>query len=352
MSTPVTSKIRRGAAVAALLLSTACGSKTRPTPIPDMTLTCPADVRVGSVATPTATVTFALPTAIGGKPPISVTCSPQSEASFPLGTTPVACTGTDGVRLATCSFKVTLVPPQPVLAVQRFPALGDSITAGEDGEAAPMFSDEPHSYSWLVAGLLAARYTTQSPLVTDCGIPGEHASKGALRIDAVLDQKKPDVLMLLEGVNDLSGHLSDDRNAIIEALAYDIGAAKRRGLAGVFLSTLLPQNPAGLRSHDVGELVPVNDSIRALAIRQGAILVDNYAVMAGHPEYIDTDGLHPNAAGNQVIAGQFFAAIPPRFETFPPTSVAGGAPLGVPVDSLGCFDVPSVTSTGRAGSMR
>src|SRR5258708_12408445 len=183
MSTPVTSKIRRGAAVAALLLSTACGSKTRPTPIPDMTLTCPADVRVGSVATPRATVTFALPTGIGGKPAISVTCSPQSEASFPLGTTPVACTGTDGVRLATCSFKVTLVPPQPVLAVQRFLAFGDSITAGENGEAAPMFIDQPHSYSWLLAGLLAARHTTQSPLVTHSGIPADHASHTPFRTD-------------------------------------------------------------------------------------------------------------------------------------------------------------------------
>jgi len=317
-----------------------------------MTLTCPADVRVGSVTTPAATVTFALPTATGGKPPISVTCSPQSDDSFPLGTTPVACTGTDGVRLATCSFKVTLVPPQPVVAVQKFLAFGDSITAGENGEAAPMFIDQPHSYAWLLSALLAARYTTQSPLVTDCGIPGEHARDGRDRIDAVLDQKKPDVLMLLEGVNDLSGDLSADRDAIIGALAYDIGAAKRRGLAGVFLSTLLPQNPAGLRAHDVGELVPVNDSIRALAIRQGAILVDNYAVMAGHPEYIDTDGLHPNAAGNQVIAEQFFAAIRARFETLQPTSVAGGAPLAVPVDSLGCFDVPSVTITRRAGSIR
>src|SRR5258708_27878859 len=146
-----------------------------------------------------------------------------------------------------------------------------------------MFIDQPHSYSWLLAGLLAARYTTQSPLVTDCGIPGEHASKGALRIDAVLDQKKPDVLMLLEGVNDLSGHLSDDRNAIIEALAYDIGAAKRRGLAGVFLSTLLPQNPAGLRSHHVGELGPGNDSLRALAIRQAPVPLHHHALLARHP---------------------------------------------------------------------
>jgi lysophospholipase L1-like esterase len=252
-----------------------------------------------------------------------------------------------------CTFSVTLVPPQPVLSVHHFLAFGDSITAGENGESfAPAIIDQPHSYSWLLSGLLAARYTTQSPLVTDCGIPGEHARDGRFRIDAVLDQKKPDVLMLLEGVNDLSGNLVDDRNAIIDGLAHDIDAAKRRGLAGVFLSTLLPENPAGWRAHDLGELAPVNDAIRALAGQRGAILVDNYAAMVGHLEYIDTDGLHPTAAGNQVIAQSFFDAIRARFETLQPTIAGWGTRLAVPVDSLGCFDVPSVTSTPAAGSIR
>jgi lysophospholipase L1-like esterase len=262
------------------------------------------------------------------------------------------CTGTDGVRTAMCTFGVTLVPPQPVVSVQRFLAFGDSITAGENGEAAPSVIDQEHSYSWLLSGLLAARYTTQSPLVTDCGVPGEHVPMGASRIDAVLDQKKPDVLMLLEGVNDLSGDLSADRDAIISGLAYDIGAANRRGLAAVFLSTLLPQNPAGFRAHDIGELLPVNDSIRALAAKFGAVLVDNYAAMAGHPEYLATDGLHPTAAGSQVIAEQFFAGIRARFETLQPTMAGGGTGLAVPVDPNGCFDVPSVTTTRGARRIR
>jgi len=67
------------------------------------TLTCPTDVTVGTTGT-SATVNYTAPTAVGSCG--TVTCSPASGSSFPLGTTTVTCNSSLGER--TCSFRVTV----------------------------------------------------------------------------------------------------------------------------------------------------------------------------------------------------------------------------------------------------
>ena len=59
------------------------------------------------------------------------------------------------------------------------------------------------------------------------------------------------------------------------------------------MSTLIPENPAGFRSHNANEIEPINAMIRDLAASQNAVLVDSYAAFGGHLEYLDGDGLHP-----------------------------------------------------------
>src|SRR6185369_3943719 len=108
--------------------------------------------QVADVLTPTQVVTYAAPGHDGGLAPISITCAPPSGAAFPLGTTNVSCAGSDAAtppRTAACAFKVTLapyVPPVPVLSVTRFMAVGDSLTAGDNGDnddnlTDPLYSD-------------------------------------------------------------------------------------------------------------------------------------------------------------------------------------------------------------------
>lgn len=300
-----------------------------PPPATEITLACPADIRLGSIGTPTAFVTYPAPTATGGTPPITVTCSPPSGSPFSLGTTTVNCTGTDHTRTAACSFNVTLVPPQPVLSALNYIAFGDSITAGENGEGPLLFIDGTNSYPMQLLALMQARYTTQAPQVHNCGVPGELAQDGAARIDGVLDFYKPDVLLLLEGVNSLTGNFAQDGPAVQAALAHDIAAAKSRGMAGVFVSTLLPVFPGNCtpsmppcRGAEVpaAEIPNMNGVIFALAQQQGVPLLDNYTAFVGHPEYIDGDGLHPLPLGNHTLAQQFLAAIQSKFEFLTPTS--------------------------------
>lgn len=77
------------------------------------TITCPANVTAVATgtcpATLSKTVTFPAPTASDNCPGVSVVCSPPSGSTFPLGTTTVTCTATDGAgNPATCAFTVTV----------------------------------------------------------------------------------------------------------------------------------------------------------------------------------------------------------------------------------------------------
>lgn len=75
-------------------------------------LTCPANIiRTTAATCPTTAgvaVTFATPTATDNCGSVSVTCSPASGTTFPVGTTTVTCTANDGSNTATCTFKVKI----------------------------------------------------------------------------------------------------------------------------------------------------------------------------------------------------------------------------------------------------
>ena len=79
-------------------------------------ITCPADVTVGSDANACgANVTYSV-TATGDPEP-TVTCSMPSGAFFPVGTTTVTCTATNDRGTDSCSFDVTVIDDDaPVLA--------------------------------------------------------------------------------------------------------------------------------------------------------------------------------------------------------------------------------------------
>src|SRR6185503_18198544 len=118
-----------------------------------------------------------------------------------------------------------------------------------------------------------------------------------------------DVVLLMEGANDLGSH---GMSEIIAGLARMVDDAKSRGMK-VFLATLPPENPDGFDPADRGTLYqsvpPFNDSVRALAASKGVQFVDLYQAFGLDLTLIGNDGLHPTAAGYQTIANSFLAAI-------------------------------------------
>jgi lysophospholipase L1-like esterase len=266
-------------------------------------IVCPSNPTSQSFNGFPVAVTFA-PNASGVQP-LNVTCTPASGTSFAIGTTNVTCAAADPQQHQTsCNFSVRIFGP-PQVAVTKFLAFGDSITYGSQPP------DSIDSYPPRLQRKLAGRYITQTLSVINDGSPGENASgRGRVRLPVALDTFTPDVLLLMEGTNDLNGGSSAVAPAL-DALTAMVRVARGRGIR-VFLATVPPER------HAAGLLVPsYNDGVAAVARQEGATLVDVYTPMTADFALIGPDGTHPTPQGFEVIAQTFFTALQQALELPP-----------------------------------
>jgi lysophospholipase L1-like esterase len=285
------------------------------------TIACPANVASGTTGT-TAQVAFPAPSVSGGSPPVTVSCAPSSGSTFPLGSTSVSCTASDALnRQAACAFTVN-VTRIPTLQRTRFLAFGDSTTAGEVSvptatgtslEGFPSFKlvvVPAASYPTQLQALLRTRYITQQTAITvaNSGVPGETAVNGARRFPGVMSSVRPEVVLLLEGYNDLALGLNfaSTAAAAVESMAKE---ARNRG-ARVYIASLTPPRAGGKNSLPVDWVTNLNGRLRSVAAGENAVFVDLYqALVSNVTTYIGSDGLHPTEVGYQRIAETFAAAI-------------------------------------------
>jgi lysophospholipase L1-like esterase len=328
-----------------LMLVVACGkTPTDPPPPPAApTVLCPISSTIESPDNVPMPVTFAVPTATGGQAPVAVTCTAQSGASFPLGSTVVTCTATDALqRQASCNFNIAITAT-PRISKTTFLAFGDSITEGTKSDPLVAVLSRPHtglfalgeshSYPFKLSDMLTSRYRSQTITVVNEGWPGETVSLawapldgrpiGELRLPGELQKHGPDVLLLMEGTNDL--YFSQDKPSpngipdIIAALGRMVDEAQNRGIE-VFIATVPPVRPGNRPDRTgVAPLIPLlNDEIRSLAAQKGATLVDLFAVLNQNLNlYIGWDDLHPTDAGFTLIADTFVTAIRQKLDVTP-----------------------------------
>ena len=324
-------------AVVALVCLAACGGNPitpppPPPPQPDpIALTCPATVEVSSPEGLPVAVPYVTP--IGtGQAPLSTTCAPASDTLFAVGTTKVSCTVVDALnRSVSCSFDVRVIGP-PRLTHTRFLAFGDSMTWGTDAPPVRFLLDPapPHAYPNQLESRLRIRYRFQTQVlsVINDGLPAEYAASpnpiigspgGVRRLQTAIPYYRPEVLLLMEGTNDLLFGQAGVEDAVA-ALRTMVQTAKGQGLR-VCLATIPPQR-LGTRIN--APLVAVlNDRIRALALAEQVVLVDVYNALKDNlAAYIGTDDLHPTLAGFDKITETFFEAIKANFEQ--QTSQPGG----------------------------
>jgi len=322
--------------IALLVLAAGCHSPTAPPPPPVTPaapqISCPAPVVVEGLSVISQTVTYPAPVTTNGTQPVTATCTPASNTVFQLGVTPVTCTAVDAIgRQATCRLSVTLRHRE--LALKRYVAFGDSMTAGENGRAinfVPVL-DLPNAYPTQLQQFFAKRIPAQPDIVViNQGLGGERVTENSGRLKTVIDTQRPEVLLFLEGANDMLGGLTATDIAI--GIRDSIRIARDRGVAYVFVSTVLPtapQNcpPSGHCRGDVPTSLPIdiNNRLRTLVPANGAHLVDPYTDFAGHlSTYVDLDGLHLTPAGNQALATAFWDRI---VAVIPARQLTGGAPL-------------------------
>jgi lysophospholipase L1-like esterase len=296
----------------------ACDSPTAPPPPPPdaPSLTCPAPITAESATGTPISVPFLIPSAVNGAAPVTVTCSHTSGASFSPGSTVVTCTAVDALaRQATCNFNIT-VTIAPRIAKTRFLAFGDSITFGRCG---PKPGECP-PYTFRLAELLRARYHQQNIAVYTSGVSGEKTDDGEDRLPRELDTFNPEVLLLMEGTNDIIDG-SPDLGEALESIEDMIELAQKRGIA-VYVATIPPIAPGGPNNSAIPRVAPFNGQIRTIALRRKAILVDVYgALSADIPRYYVGDDLHPTAEGLRLIGETFYAPIRDTLDITP----GGGA---------------------------
>jgi acyl-CoA thioesterase-1 len=173
--------------------------------------------------------------------------------------------------------------------------LGDSLTSG-------WRLREEEAYPALVARELAAH---GRPLrVINAGVSGDTATLGLARLPGVL-KHRPDVLVVAFGVNDgLSREPLVATEAALERIVLDAQAAGARVLlVGVRLAT-------GETAPRVGDTAGDEERARALfgifprvaAAHRLPLVPDLLAGVAGEPDLLFPDRLHPNAAGHQRLA--------------------------------------------------
>ena len=224
-------------------------------------------------------------------------------------------------------------PPQPpalppTLKVSRILAFGDSITEGVDSPP-PAFdilawnlslaAGRTQSYPYKLKALIEARYTGQTISVFNGGWAGRQAREDVERFGQALSEGKPDLVLLLEGANDLNAALAPGEGinartaSIVNALEDMVRDAAARGIP-VLIATQTPQRPGGPKAWGVDLQPRFNETLRAMAVKKNVPVVE----FADLPlSFIGQDGLHPSEPGYQRMAELWLDAIKSRYEQAP-----------------------------------
>ena len=211
--------------------------------------------------------------------------------------------------------------PQPIVPAIRFTkfmTFGDSNTEGESTPANhnPGTPGVERGYPFKLSALLAARYTNQTISVFNGGRSGERVTSPDTlpRLEELVDRFRPEVLIVMHGVNDLNTGVSID--AAVGAIEALLGDARRLGVQ-LILCTIPPQREGAEKASAADQIAPFNEALVKIAADEGAAVVDVYSAIT--PDLLAPDGLHLTQAGNQKIAETIFARLKELYE-LPPTA--------------------------------
>jgi len=174
--------------------------------------------------------------------------------------------------LAACGAKHKLDRLDAAAVVLAF---GDSLTYGTGADATDAYP--------AVLGRAIGRK------VINAGVPGETSAQGRERLPGVLEEVKPQLLILCHGGNDFLRRL--DESAAAANVRAMIRMARDKGIGVVLVATpkpgLPPAVPAFYGEIAESERIPIEDGVLR------SVLLDSR---------LKSDAVHPNGAGYAKIA--------------------------------------------------
>ncbi|MGO4547325.1 SGNH/GDSL hydrolase family protein [Paenibacillus sp. 2TAB23] len=199
---------------------------------------------------------------------------------------------------------------------------GDSITDGARGR-----TDDPnhilgHSYAYIVGARLSFVWAEQQPLIINRGISGDRASDLYARWNEDAISLNPDIISILVGVNDawrsMNGEASGitDRyerayRHILEETKQVLPEAQLVLCEPFILNTGAPSQNWQAWSE---RITAYRHTVRELAGQFGAIFVPlqaafDEACTRADASYWLWDGVHPTAAGHELIARKWLETV-------------------------------------------
>ena len=176
-------------------------------------------------------------------------------------------------------------------------ALGDSLTAGYG-------LSRKEAYPALIAERMRnAGYEFE---VTNAGWSGNTTAGGLRRLPEILRRKKIDVLIIELGINDaFRGVPIDDMRSNLQAI-IDQTRARHPGISIIIAGMQLP-----LAASD-GYVRAFGEMFGALAEKNRVTLIPYLLEgVGGDPELNQPDLVHPNAAGQRIMAENVWRALEP-----------------------------------------
>ena len=202
------------------------------------------------------------------------------------------------MRLFVAALLVLVVCSPAAAAGRVIAVLGDSLTAGLG--VAP---DEAYP-ALLEARLKREGYAYR---VINAGVSGDTSAGGLRRIDWVL-RLRPDVVIVALGANDgLRGQpvavLRDNLVAIVQK-------ARAAGARVLLAGMRMPPNYGEQYTREFAAIYP--EVARRTRVGLMPFLLDG---VAADPRFLQPDGIHPNAAGHQLIADRLWPYLLPLLRT-------------------------------------
>jgi lysophospholipase L1-like esterase len=213
------------------------------------------------------------------------------------------------------------------LGATNYLAFGDSITWGVTSSFDGTFLFDPPpgtGYPEQLDGLLEAQFTTQDFVVANLGAPGEWAVQALStgRFLQELSSRRPQGLLLLEGINDMNNGRSVSQ--VVGSLQQMVELARLYNatvlLANMFQTCESTDGNGVVRPNSNTLIVPFNSALSAMAAgRQNVYIVDLYGAFgnncgpSGGFGLLGGDGLHPSGSGYSVMASRFRDAIRTHF---------------------------------------
>ncbi len=211
------------------------------------------------------------------------------------------------------------VPPRAsatvpnAVGLTRYVAFGDSITWGATSawDARFLFAAANGGYPERLLAGLNTYHTPQLFTMFNEGQPGEQAVHALARFKLMLTNRRPQAVILLEGVNDAISGISVTQ--IATSLAQMVDASVAAGVP-VLLATMYQTyevtDPDGNVRHNAASLIPsLNTEIKKIPTgRFNVHLVDLYPLMDDR-SFVGADGIHTTDTGFEVMATTFLDAI-------------------------------------------